>query len=295
MSKKVLEEEEEDLPPSRKAQGDDIHEELVFGKSSQATGKYKRRLTYNLKHRDREDQILANTIESHLESTGLVKPFRGGGASSTASSRASASTASSPSPGDGSTASDTRERKGVCITVVSRCSRHASFPSSPAHTYATFFRAALSKTQVDAVLEEQFRGTAEANEGKRRKKYHGEHNEGGERHGYGIYTSRNGNEYRGEWQNDGREGLGVVKIGNGDVFEGQFEDNLKNGIGVYHFVDGECDLSLYRDDARVGDSLRYSADRRRAFLLPDDSSGSEAVSLEEAARVAKEMGSIVEY
>ena len=111
----------------------------------------------------------------------------------------------------------------------------------------------MSKEHVDAVLEEQFESCTSSFATHRRtncsslgqgssgggnnkaKKYQGEYNVIGERHGYGIYTSRNGNEYRGEWQSDKREGLGVVKIGNGDVFEGQFENNLKNGIGVYHY------------------------------------------------------------
>lgn len=96
-----------------------------------------------------------------------------------------------------------------------------------------------------------------------------------------------------EWQHDKREGLGVVKIGNGDVFEGQFEGNLKNGIGVYHYKDGECDLSLYAHDQRIGDCVRYSRDRKRAFLLGNG--GSKGISLEEASTVAKNMGTIVAF
>lgn len=226
------------------------------------------------------------------------------------SRRGSGESSENPSFGSSNGGDSTRERKGISITVVCRASKHVTFPSSPAHTYVTFFHAALSKSQVDAVLEEQFSqtwetledGRADAPDGRgrqrsrRRRKYQGEYNEEGERHGYGIYTSKNGNEYRGEWQNDKREGLGVVRIGNGDVFEGQFDGNLKNGIGVYHFLDGECDLSRYKDDARVGDSVRYSKDRRSAFLLSEDSSGrSKAISLEEAACVAKEMGTVVAY
>ena len=271
---------------------------------------------------DQED-ILVNTIEGHLASTVLMKPSRDN-ANTPGSPCASAFAESSENPSEPASeessenpsfetsngGDSTKESKGIAITVISRASKHVSFPSTPAHTYVTFFHAALSKSQVDAVLEEQFSQTREALEDgctggpdgqgrqrmTKRRKYQGEYNEEGERHGYGIYTSKNGNEYRGEWQNGNREGLGVVRIGNGDVFEGQFEDNLKNGIGVYHFLDGECDLSCYKDDARVGVSLRYSKDRRSALLLSKDFPGrSKAISLEEAACFAKEMGAVVVF
>lgn len=261
-----------------------------------------------------QEDRLANAIESHLDSTLLTKPIRDDDGDTLAPSCASVSDASTPfSCADETYRSisgeSTKERRGICITVVSRASRYVMFPSSQAHTYVTHFRADLSKTQVDAVLEEQFLEASEmfgassatprrtnCEDSKvRKKKYQGEFNEEGERHGYGICTSRNGNEYRGEWHEDKREGLGVVSIGNGDIFEGQFEGNYKNGIGVYHFLDGECDLSRYVDDVRVGNSIRYSKDRLEAFLLSEDTGDSKAISLEEAARVAKEMGTVVAY
>ncbi len=134
----------------------------------------------------------------------------------------------------------TTEIKALCITVVTRSSRYVSFPSSRAHTYATFFRATLLMSQIVAILDEQlcvaidsFKDQKAGDE--KRRKYQGEYNQEGKKHGYGIYTSKNGNEYLGEWQNGRREGLGIVKVGNGDIFEGQFEHNLKCGIGVYHY------------------------------------------------------------
>jgi len=282
---------------------------------------------------DPKEQALAHAIESRLDSPFLAKKQSLATARSccvdnfdnmpsVACASMSASTSSmdddarsrpSCSSSSSSIGESTRERKGICITVVSRSSRHISFPSSQSHTYVTFFRAAMSKNQVDAVLEEQFQETREVLEDsiatalqtncstasrkkKKKKKYQGEYNERHERHGYGIYTSGNRNEYRGEWQNDKREGLGVVRIGNGDVFEGQFERNFKNGIGVYHYKDGECDLSRYKDDARVGDSLRYSKDRKSAFLiLSSGDSSARAISLEDASEVAKGMGTVVAY
>jgi len=294
--------DEGDLSKAQDHEDISVASEESDGKSQ--AGEYTRQL--NNSEQDHEDQLV-NAIESHLDSTLLMKPCRVNTPNTCASSSAASSDDTSPS----FSSESTKERKGICITVVTRSSRHVSFPSSPAHTYVTFFRANLLKSQVDAVLEEQFMETREVLESSivtyqhtncysskgqkaKKKKYQGEYNQEGKRHGYGIYTSKNGNEYRGEWQNDKREGLGVVKIGNGDVYEGQFESNLKNGIGVYHFFDGECDLSHYKNDARMGDSVRYSKDRQQAFLLSEDS-GSKAISLEEAARVAKEMGTIVAY
>jgi len=209
----------------------------------------------------------------------------------------------------------TKENKGISLTVVIRSSRYMSFPSTKEHSIVSFFTSSLVKSQVDAVLEEQFResmaaldsmmsvqtettqrtGSLSSTRSKRKqkkKKYQGEFNGTGERHGYGIYISKNGNEYRGEWQHNKREGLGVVKVGNGDVFEGQFENNMKNGIGVYHYSDGECDLSLYLDDTRVGNTFRWSVDRRRAFVVSSEE-GMREVSLNEAARLAREIGVVV--
>jgi hypothetical protein len=128
-----------------------------------------------------------------------------------------------------------------------------------------------------------------------KKKYIGEYNEEGNKHGYGLYTSKNGNIYLGEWYNDNREGLGIVKIGNGDIFEGQFANNLKCGIGVYHYNDGDCDLSFYTNDVRVGDSIRFTSDRTKAYLISaSNTSKSKLISLEKAAQIAEEMGTIID-
>jgi hypothetical protein len=149
--------------------------------------------------------------------------------------------------------SSTSEYQAICITVISRSSRYVSFPSSWAHTYVTFFRATMLMTQVVNVLEEQLRVTKDkfnscTNQkagNKKAKKYQGDYNQEGKKHGYGLYKSKNGNQYLGEWQNDRREGLGIVQVGNGDVFEGQFENNLKCGIGVYHYTGARLCCAMF--------------------------------------------------
>jgi hypothetical protein len=68
----------------------------------------------------------------------------------------------------------------------------------------------------------------------------------------------------------------------------------KSSLCVFSsYEDGECDLSFYKDDSRVGDSIRFSKDRKQAFLILENSSSSKALSLEKAAQVAKEMGTVV--
>lgn len=260
-----------------------------------------------------EEEIIANAIDSHLEPSVFNKPLR----VRTLSTCASISASENTTPTYPSFSSDsTKEQKAITITVVCRSSNHISFPSTREHTFVSFFTVSTRKHQVDAVLEEQLieeRKTLDSSRNslnnssvtcpqnncskkkKKSKKYKGEFDDEGRRHGYGVYTSKNGNEYRGEWNKNKREGLGVVKVGNGDVFEGQFEGNLKNGIGVYHYHDGECDLSRYEDDVRVGESVRWSADRKKAFVLTEEPSVRE-VSLEEASSIAmKKMGTVVAY
>jgi len=261
-----------------------------------------------------DERRLTEAINSHLGQTNQQSMFFRVDTPSVCRSMSASDSFGSVGDCPSHGSESTRERKGISITVVSRSSSHCSFPSSCKHTYVTFFKHGNLKCDIDAILEEQFTETREAMqsmlsiatdaatyrpqndqpEKMKKMKYQGEFNFAGERHGYGIYTSKNGNEYRGEWLNGEREGLGVVKVGNGDIFEGQFEGNRKQGIGVYYYSDGECDLSLYRDDARFGDSLRYSTDRKVVYLLSDDM-GSKEISLNEAAEVAKGLGCIVGY
>jgi len=187
-----------------------------------------------------EEEIIANAIHSHLEPSVFNKPLR----IRTLSTCASISASEGTTPTYPSFSSDsTKEQKAITITVVCRSSNHISFPSTREHTFVSFFTVSTRKHQVDAVLEEQLieeRKTLDSSRNslnnssatcpqnncskkkKKSKKYKGEFDDEGRRHGYGVYTSKNGNEYRGEWNKNKREGLGVVKVGNGDVFEGQF-------------------------------------------------------------------------
>jgi hypothetical protein len=52
---------------------------------------------------------------------------------------------------------------------------------------------------------------------------------------------------------------------------------------------------LYENDARVGDSIRFSVDRKQILLISCDSSSSKAISFEKAAQVAEDMGTMVAF
>jgi hypothetical protein len=143
-------------------------------------------------------------------------------------------------------------------------------------------------------------------------KYVGDLNSRGERNGYGTFVADNGNEYEGEWKNDKREGhgkakyntgdvyignwvnckrhgLGTMYIENGDVYEGNWQNGFKDGPGTYRWRDGELDISRYSSDYRVGEGVRWSEDRRRAFRLVRGNV-QEEISLGEAERIADDLG-----
>ena len=55
---------------------------------------------------------------------------------------------------------------------------------------------------------------------------------------------------------------------------------------MYYWKDGEVDVSWYHDDVRL-ESLRWTNDRRRAYLLDLSSSRKEQISLVRAATTVK--------
>ena len=90
--------------------------------------------------------------------------------------------------------------------------------------------------------------------------------------------------FNGEWRRGRRDGHGVLHLANSEVFDGDWSDNKKSGLGVYYWKDGEVDVSWYQDDVRL-ESLRWTDDRRRAFLLDLSSSKKEQISLVRAAAI----------
>ena len=143
-------------------------------------------------------------------------------------------------------------------------------------------------------------------------KYEGDLNARGERDGYGVFVADNGNTYEGEWKNDKRDGHGKAKyntgdvyigswknckrhghgsmyIENGDVYEGGWNNGFKDGPGMYIWRDGEVDVSRYSSDYRVGEGVRWSGDRNRAFRLVRGNVQDE-IDLDEADQIAAGLG-----
>jgi len=112
------------------------------------------------------------------------------------------------------------------------------------------------------------------------------HWKNGRRHGYGIAKYRDGEIFHGEWRRGRRHGHGVLHLANSEVFDGDWFANKKHGLGVYYWQDGEVDISWYQDDVRL-ESLRWTKDRRRAYLLDLSSSRKEQLSLVRAANIVK--------
>ena len=142
--------------------------------------------------------------------------------------------------------------------------------------------------------------------------YEGDLNAEGQRHGFGVLLCDNGNSYEGEWKKDKRDGLGVARYSSGDVFDGQWHrgrrqghgimyieagdtyigswnNGLKHGAGTYHWADGEVDVSWYQEDKRVGEGVRWNANRLKAFRLIRGTK-TEELSLDEAYTTAERLG-----
>jgi hypothetical protein len=81
----------------------------------------------------------------------------------------------------------------------------------------------------------------------------------------------------------------------GDVYRGNWQRGLKHGSGVYEYADGELDVSVYREDVRVGEGVRWSASRKRASRLVDGTLVGEegGMSLKDAESVTKSLGFIL--
>ena len=86
-------------------------------------------------------------------------------------------------------------------------------------------------------------------------KYVGEWNDN-ERHGQGTYTWKNGDKYVGEWKDHKRNGQGTYTWdegpSKGDKYVGEFKDNIKHGQGTYTYANGDKFVGEYKDNAPHG-------------------------------------------
>ena len=75
---------------------------------------------------------------------------------------------------------------------------------------------------------------------------------GGQRHGYGTYTSSTGNKYVGEWKDGNVNGWGTQTYQNGNEYVGDWLDGKKHGYGTFHQTDGIEYVGEWRNGKRNG-------------------------------------------
>ena len=88
-------------------------------------------------------------------------------------------------------------------------------------------------------------------------------------------------------------GFGRYYYNNGHSFEGMFRDGKRNGRGKYQLTDGKIEIYRYVDDCRVGDGVRWSSNRKKAWKM-NGGKAIKRVSMEEAAQIANRCGPQVE-
>ena len=110
-----------------------------------------------------------------------------------------------------------------------------------------------------------------------------------EKEGRGTYRYVSGNVYEGEFKTGEKEGRGTCRYADGDVYDGEYKAGKKEGRGTYRYADGEAEVGRYRAGKDVGEAARWSADRQTAWRVQDGKRG-ENISLEEAKRIADEIG-----
>ncbi|AJF97456.1 Morn repeat protein [Pandoravirus inopinatum] len=74
----------------------------------------------------------------------------------------------------------------------------------------------------------------------------------GKMHGHGVRTSRDGQQYVGEYVDDHCCGQGTCMWPEGDQYEGEWKDDRYDGYGVYTFPSGSQYKGHWRDDQRHG-------------------------------------------
>jgi len=100
----------------------------------------------------------------------------------------------------------------------------------------------------------------------------------------------------GAWKEGKRHGFGIFHIKKtGDVYRGNWERGLKHGAGVYEYADGELDVSVYHEDIRIGEGIRWNASRSKASRLLDGVLVEEegGMPLEDAELLTKKLGFIL--
>ena len=102
--------------------------------------------------------------------------------------------------------------------------------------------------------------------------------------------------YCGSWACGRPEGRGTYTSHLGSSFTGVWRRGWANGSGIYHWADGRCDISHYHGEAdrlpllaAVGEGVRWSKDRSKAFLLRNGVETGEEIPRARAEAIADKL------
>eukprot|EP01103_Thecamoeba_quadrilineata_P000668 TRINITY_DN10582_c0_g1_i1.p1 TRINITY_DN10582_c0_g1~~TRINITY_DN10582_c0_g1_i1.p1 ORF type:complete len:1268 (+),score=236.37 TRINITY_DN10582_c0_g1_i1:202-3804(+) len=82
----------------------------------------------------------------------------------------------------------------------------------------------------------------------------------GQRHGRGVFESKDGARYEGEWIQDKRFGKGTMLYANRDTYDGEWKDDMRDGLGLWISRDGFRYYGGWVRDLREGQG-EYRLDR----------------------------------
>jgi hypothetical protein len=111
----------------------------------------------------------------------------------------------------------------------------------------------------------------------------------GKRHGQGKCIDVDGNAYDGQWLENKRNGYGTFRDVMGGVYKGHYKGGSRDGPGTYLWPEGQIDVTICKDDVRVGVGVGWSGDRKRAWRMVDGEYTGD-VSLVEAHHVVGALG-----
>jgi len=78
----------------------------------------------------------------------------------------------------------------------------------------------------------------------------------GMKHGIGVYKSKNGDVYEGEYRLNKRDGYGIKKWASGCSYKGYWTKDLMHGQGLFRWSKGDFYEGSYVDGLREGFGTR---------------------------------------
>ena len=108
-------------------------------------------------------------------------------------------------------------------------------------------------------------------------------------HGMAKCTWPDGEVYIGEYQHGKKHGHGTYNYADGSVYVGEYQRSKMHGRGKYTYPNGNFELGFYVAGKDSGESVQFSKDRQKAWLLKDGEIAQE-LSPSEAAKKVEELG-----